>query len=109
MVTAANKMRMGQKITVSQNLTGKLKESWKVPTSRGPNEDNEKLITKFWSDRFGKSATPTTKGWVVPDGKSTRLNSSHSCAARMPCTACKKKTILTTQLLIPHLIPTNTI
>src|SRR3546814_18497386 len=26
MVTAANKMRMGQKITVSQNLTGKLME-----------------------------------------------------------------------------------
>src|SRR3546814_13229884 len=65
MVTAANKMRMGQKITVSQNLTGKLMGSWKVPTSRGPNEDNEKLISKFWSDGFGKSVTPTTKGWVV--------------------------------------------
>src|SRR3546814_1225053 len=29
--------------------------------------------------------------WVI-DRKSTRLNSSHSCASRMPSSACKKKT-----------------
>src|SRR3546814_15542744 len=27
----------------------------------------------------------------LPDRKSTRLNSSHSCASRMPSSACKKK------------------
>src|SRR3546814_3558742 len=38
-------------------------------------------------------------GDVVPadgDRKSTRLNSSHSCATRMPSSACKKTKILTT-------------
>src|SRR3546814_7601423 len=30
------------------------------------------------------------------DRKSTRLNSSHSCASRMPSSACKKKNIYTT-------------
>src|SRR3546814_3264007 len=29
---------------------------------------------------------------IVGDRKSTRLNSSHSCASRMPSPACKKKT-----------------
>src|SRR3546814_4883361 len=28
---------------------------------------------------------------ITPDRKSTRLNSSHSCAARMPPSACKQK------------------
>jgi hypothetical protein len=67
MVTAANKMRMGQKITVSQNLTGKLMESWKVPISTNPNEDNEKLISRYWRDGFGGTVEPTTKGWVIHD------------------------------------------
>src|SRR3546814_9433322 len=31
-------------------------------------------------------------GVRLPDRKSTRLNSSHSCAARMTSSACKKKT-----------------
>src|SRR3546814_7309057 len=30
-------------------------------------------------------------GKLVADRKSTRLNSSHSCAPRMPSSACKKK------------------
>src|SRR3546814_1556351 len=31
------------------------------------------------------------KGGLRQDRKSTRLNSSHSCASRMPSSACKKK------------------
>lgn len=68
MVTAANKMRMGQKVTVSQNLTGKLMESWKVLTGKDPNADNEKLISTYWREGFGgKPVEPTTKGWMVKD------------------------------------------
>src|SRR3546814_8412976 len=34
---------------------------------------------------------PDKLGVVAGDRKSTRLNSSHSCASRMPSSACKKK------------------
>ncbi|HEX6860986.1 MAG TPA: Z1 domain-containing protein [Caulobacteraceae bacterium] len=67
MVTAANKMRTGQKITVSQNLTGKLMETWKVPISVELNRENEKLISTYWRGGFGKTVEPTPKGWVVHD------------------------------------------
>jgi hypothetical protein len=67
LVTAANKMRMGQKITVRQNFTGQLKESWKVPISDVVNDMNEKLIAEFWRDGFGGSTERTTKGWIVRD------------------------------------------
>src|SRR3546814_9339599 len=33
------------------------------------------------------------RGAEKPDRKSTRLNSSHKCASRMPSSACKKKQI----------------
>jgi hypothetical protein len=67
LVTATNKMRTGQKITVSQNFTGQLKESWKVSISPDVNAENEKLISGYWRDGFGQSVVPTTKGWVVHD------------------------------------------
>src|SRR3546814_2230829 len=42
---------------------------------------------------------------LIRDRKSTRLNSSHSCASRMPSSACKKKThsknIISIELHIP--------
>src|SRR3546814_4579275 len=35
--------------------------------------------------------TPASGGFHAEDGTSTRLNSSHSCASRMPSSACQKK------------------
>lgn len=67
LVTAANKMRMGQKVTVSQNFTGQLKETWKVPTSPEVNGENEALIAEYWSHGFGGAVQRTGKGWGVPD------------------------------------------
>lgn len=67
LVTAANKMRSGQQITVSQNYSGQLKESSKVPISDKINEDNEALIQEFWRDGFGGKVRPTSKGWAVDD------------------------------------------
>src|SRR3546814_10634269 len=42
----------------------------------------------FSPGQKGSSAMPHKRN---PDRKSTRLNSSHSCASRMPYSACKKK------------------
>src|SRR3546814_8197974 len=44
-------------------------------------------------------------GDAHPDRKSTRLNSSHSCASRMQSSALKQKT---TMFAISHETPTNT-
>lgn len=66
-ITAANKMRTGQKVTVSQNFTGQLKETWKVPTAPEPNAENEALIAEYWSQGFGGTVEPTGKGWGVRD------------------------------------------
>src|SRR3546814_9344354 len=37
------------------------------------------------------SKVPVADGRKTEDRKSTRLNSSHSCASRMPSSACRKK------------------
>jgi hypothetical protein len=67
LVTAANKMRTGQKVTVSQNFTGQLRESWKVTTSDDLNRENEALIAEYWDQGFGGTVEPTGKGWGVRD------------------------------------------
>src|SRR3546814_8149075 len=41
--------------------------------------------------RFGPQDLVDVRRLVAPDRKSTRLNSSHSCASRMPSSACKIK------------------
>src|SRR3546814_9210078 len=39
------------------------------------------------------STPPKSLGHITSDRKSTRLNSSHSCASRMPSSACNNKKI----------------
>jgi hypothetical protein len=68
MITAANKMRSGTKVTVKQNLSGKLRESYLLPSNEIINGQNEKLIQNFWSGGFGgKKAQPTGKGVFFED------------------------------------------
>lgn len=68
LVTATNKMRTGQKITLKQNFTGELRESWKVATDDDTSEKNEELISEFWRGGFGgKRVQPTQKGWFIAD------------------------------------------
>ncbi|MGB8842520.1 MAG: Z1 domain-containing protein [Aliidongia sp.] len=67
LVTAANKMRSGQQVTVSQSFSGQLKESSKVPITDDINEKNEELIAEFWRSGFGGKVRPTTKGWAIDD------------------------------------------
>ncbi len=67
MVTAANKMRSGEKVILNQNLTGTLQESWLLPLDPKINQDNEDLIAEYWRDGFGGTVRPTEKGWFIPD------------------------------------------
>jgi hypothetical protein len=65
LITAANKMRTGQEVTVSQSYNAKLIESSKLPLSPEANAENEALIAEYWKNRFGGNEEETTdKGWI---------------------------------------------
>lgn len=64
LVTAANKMRSGEKITVNQNYSGRLVESYILPVDADINRMNEELIAEYWKSGFGTGKLePTLKGW----------------------------------------------
>ncbi len=65
LITAANKMRSGQLITVAQNFSGKLIESYILPVDDGINRENEDLIADCWRSGFGGALEATGKGWIV--------------------------------------------
>lgn len=67
LITAANKMRAGEKITVSQNFSGRLRESYILPKDEAVNSANEELVAEFWRDGFGGKPEVTGKGWVIND------------------------------------------
>jgi hypothetical protein len=70
LITAANKMRSGEKIKVKQNFSGRLLESFVVPTNKQINETNDELISEYLKNRFGgKEIEKTTKGWIVRNVK----------------------------------------
>src|SRR3546814_9277036 len=46
------------------------------------------LITSVWAEKFDHAAAVTNFVVTPLDRKSTRLNSSHYCASRMPSSAC---------------------
>lgn len=68
LVTATNKMRTGEKITVKQNFSGKLLESYILPTDEEINAANTELIEEYWKSGFGNGVTAvntTSKGWFI--------------------------------------------
>jgi hypothetical protein len=68
LITAANKMRTGQQVTVSQSFNAQLKESSRLPLSPETSSENEALIAEYWKNGFGgKPAEPTGKGWIFRD------------------------------------------
>lgn len=68
LITAANKMRSGEKITVSQNFSGKLRESYLLTSDETINHENEELIAEYWKDGFGgKELVDSGKGWFIED------------------------------------------
>lgn len=68
LITSANKMRAGQRVIVKQNFSGKLLESYILPTDDEVNSNNEALISDFWKKQINnKSFKETGKGWTVKD------------------------------------------
>lgn len=68
LITAPNKMRSGEPVMFKQNLSGRLVESYILPTDQEINQENEKLIAEHWEAGFGGCPiTSTDKGWFVND------------------------------------------
>jgi len=68
LVTAANKMRSGENVTVRQNFSGKLRESYILPADESINDKNRILIEEYWKSGFGKGLEyleETSKGWHI--------------------------------------------
>lgn len=74
MVTAANKMRNGEKVTLNQNYSGDLKESYVLPFDEQINDSNRTLIQEYWDSKFGADGLePTKKGWIIKDASTYRV------------------------------------
>ena len=67
LITAANKMRTGEKVVFNQNFTGKLIESTLLTVDPKANAANELLIQEFWEAGFGEAVKVTEKGWFIPN------------------------------------------
>lgn len=67
LITAANKMRTGEKVVFNQNFTGKLIESTLLPVDPKVNAGNELLIQEFWRAGFGEVVKDSEKGWFIPN------------------------------------------
>lgn len=64
LITAANKMRAGEVVPVSQSYSLKLLESYLLPLEQNVHETNEELIRKYWKSGFGQSSgSHFQKGW----------------------------------------------
>ena len=65
LITAANKMRSGQEVTVEQSFSGRLRESYVVSTDPGVNARNFELIAEHWRSGFGgRTREDTGKGFI---------------------------------------------
>lgn len=68
LITAANKMRSGEKITVYQNFSLKLVESYRLPFEKEVNLKNEELFAECWRSGFGGHTVQNSgKGWLIED------------------------------------------
>jgi len=68
LITAANKMRSGQEVTVEQSFSGRLRESYIVSTALDVNARNFELIADHWRSGFGgRPEEPTEKGVIFRD------------------------------------------
>lgn len=65
LITAANKMRSGQEVTVEQSFSGRLRESYVVSTDPNVNARNFDLIAEHWRDGFGGRPEENTEKGVI--------------------------------------------
>lgn len=68
LITAANKMRHGEKVTVEQSFSGRLRESYVVSIDPELNGRNFDLIAERWRNGFGgRPEEDTGKGLIFRD------------------------------------------
>lgn len=65
LITAANKMRAGQEVTVEQSFSGRLQESYIVTTDPDVNIRNFTMIADLWKTGFGGRREEATKKGVI--------------------------------------------
>ena len=65
LITAANKMRSGQEVTVEQSFSGRLRESYIVSTDPDVNSRNFALIADHWRSGFGGRPQELTEKGVI--------------------------------------------
>ena len=76
LVTARNKMLSGENVTVRQNFSGRICESYILPAEESINEKNRLLIKKYWKSGFNlglDALEETSKGWYVPNVSSETI------------------------------------
>ena len=74
LITAANKMRAGEKVKFRQNFSGRMLESYIVSTDRDVNETNFALIERSWREGFGgRVPVDTGKGVIFRDVDTERI------------------------------------
>ena len=74
LITAANKMRAGEKVKFRQNFSGRMLESYIVSTEKTVNDANFRLIRDAWKDAFGGASTEDTgKGLIFRDVEVDRI------------------------------------
>lgn len=65
LITAANKMRFGEKVIVEQSYSGRIWESHIVSIDPEVNAKNFSLITELWQGRFGGCKEESTKKGLI--------------------------------------------
>lgn len=74
LITAANKMRTGEKVKFRQNFSGRMLESYIVSTDRDVNTANFALIEQAWREGFGGHASEDTgKGAMFRDVSAEKI------------------------------------
>ncbi|WP_112662028.1 Z1 domain-containing protein [Microvirga flavescens] len=104
LVTAANKMRNGEKVVLNQNFTGLLVESYDLPLNTDINAENEALIEEYWRNGFGGAIEDTRqKGLFIPDVDIEKIDEfllrfkSHKDARQRKITAVEYLRAISTQ------------
>lgn len=72
LVTAANKMRSGESVTLKYNFSGRLVESTRLHADGAAMERNAYLIDRLMDELSG-SIEPTRKGWIARDVGTQRV------------------------------------
>lgn len=74
LITAANKMRTGEKVKFRQNFSGRMLESYIVSSDREMNTTNFALIEQAWREGFGGRALEDTgKGVMFRDVSAEKI------------------------------------